>query len=81
MTSTFTLTALPNVMSKPDALVLTISVLLFLGILAISSFRKYLSLPPGPRGLPVIGNLLDFPKQNHGEQFAVMAKKYGMSSK
>ena len=33
--------------------------------------------PPGPKGYPVIGNVLDSPKNPIWEGFAVMAKEYG----
>ncbi|KAF8879274.1 cytochrome P450 [Infundibulicybe gibba] len=36
-----------------------------------------LPLPPGPRGLPVIGNLLDVPTTNQWLVFDEWAKKYG----
>ena len=35
------------------------------------------SYPPGPKGRPIIGNLLDFPANPVWEGFARMAQKYG----
>ncbi|PIL25355.1 cytochrome P450 [Ganoderma sinense ZZ0214-1] len=39
--------------------------------------RKYARLPPGPTALPIVGNLLDFPRKHLGREFAQMARKYG----
>ena len=33
--------------------------------------------PPGPKGYPIIGNMLDFPETPVWEGFAKMAKEYG----
>jgi hypothetical protein len=58
--------------------------------LAISSFlylllvfrdhrrRRGLPYPPGPPSRPIIGNLLDFPKDMPWSAYAEMSKKYGM---
>ncbi|KAJ7600311.1 cytochrome P450 [Mycena floridula] len=34
-------------------------------------------LPPGPRGLPVLGNILDFPRSRLWVKFTELGKKYG----
>ena len=36
-----------------------------------------LPLPPGPRGLPVIGNLLDVPPTNAWKAFSTWSEKWG----
>jgi hypothetical protein len=36
-----------------------------------------LSLPPGPKGWPLIGNLLDIPQSNFVKTYAEWARKYG----
>ena len=40
--------------------------------------RRGLPYPPGPPSRPIIGNLLDFPKDMHWSAYAEMSKKYGM---
>ncbi len=41
--------------------------------------RRRLALPPGPPGLPVVGNVLDFPQSHYGAEFSKLAAKYGVS--
>ncbi|KAI0299732.1 cytochrome P450 [Multifurca ochricompacta] len=41
------------------------------------SKRTRLPLPPGPKGWPLIGNLLDIPKANFGMTYSEWAMKYG----
>ena len=40
--------------------------------------RGGLPYPPGPPSRPIIGNLLDFPKDMPWSAYAEMSKKYGM---
>lgn len=35
------------------------------------------SRPPGPKGLPLIGNVLDIPLKNAAEKYALMGKEHG----
>ena len=44
-----------------------------------SSKRSKLSLPPGPRKLPFIGNILSIPSENQWLAFSQLAKELGMS--
>ncbi|KAH6879360.1 O-methylsterigmatocystin oxidoreductase [Coprinopsis sp. MPI-PUGE-AT-0042] len=39
--------------------------------------RSRLPLPPGPKGLPLIGNLLDIPQEKPWEVYSEWAKQYG----
>lgn len=39
--------------------------------------RKSLPLPPGPKPLPVVGNILDMPKSTEGAHFASYGERYG----
>ena len=39
--------------------------------------NKKLPLPPGPRPLPIVGNLFDMPKVFSGRQYHTLSDKYG----
>ena len=39
----------------------------------------HLPLPPGPPGLPLIGNMLDYPKDSPWMAFKELSKQYGKS--
>jgi hypothetical protein len=53
----------------------------FACIWAIRDYQKHggLSYPPGPRPLPIIGNLLDIPKDSSWLAYTQFSKKYGNS--
>ena len=42
--------------------------------------RQRAPLPPGPKGLPVIGNVLDMPKSHEWYKFTEWNEQYGMFS-
>ncbi|KAI0642608.1 O-methylsterigmatocystin oxidoreductase [Trametes meyenii] len=52
-------------------------VLLLVARLRRSRVRSVLSLPPGPKPLPIIGNLLDMPTKRQAPILREMGKKYG----
>lgn len=64
-------------MSALDILVLVFSLVAFL---AIRDYRRRggLPYPPGPRPLPLIGNLLDIPKEFSWISYTQLSKKHGM---
>lgn len=39
--------------------------------------RRRLALPPGPRGFPLIGNVLDMPQAKESEVFSEWGKRFG----
>ena len=42
-----------------------------------SSRRRGLQYPPGPRGLPILGNLFDIPRRAPWETYTRWGKQYG----
>jgi len=44
---------------------------------AIRDLRRRRGCPPGPRPLPIIGNLLDIPKEFSWLAYTDFSKKYG----
>ncbi len=60
-----------------DILVLVSSIAVFFAI-RDHQRRRGLQYPPGPRPLPLIGNLFDIPKEFSWLTYAQFSKKYGM---
>lgn len=55
-----------------------IILLVFSGVLFLFLRRKKAVLyPPGPKGLPVLGNLFDFPKNQHWIKFTEWGQLFG----
>jgi len=61
-----------------DVLVVVLSLAAFLAIRDYQ-IRGGLLYPPGPRPLPLIGNLIDIPKEFSWLTYTHLSKKYGMS--
>jgi hypothetical protein len=57
----------------------TVALVLILVLVSLrwASKRTRLPLPPGPKGYPLIGNLLDVPKAKFAETYTKWAHKYG----
>ncbi|TFK92449.1 cytochrome P450 [Polyporus arcularius HHB13444] len=43
----------------------------------LSQVRRKARLPPGPKPIPIIGNVLDMPRKHFGREFAELSKKHG----
>ena len=56
-------------------------VLILLGLVIFRAFfaqrNRIAPLPPGPKGLPLLGNLFDMPKSDEYLKFSEWASKYG----
>jgi len=59
--------------------ILDLLVLLSFGLAlsAIRDLQRRRRCPPGPRPLPIIGNLLDIPKESSWLAYTDFSKKYG----
>ena len=67
-------------LSSSDVIVLGLSILSLYSVgLYLRKKRswKAASYPPGPKGYPIIHNLLDIPTEYPWEVYAELAKKYG----
>jgi hypothetical protein len=66
-----------SLMLALDILVFVISIAAFFAIRDYQR-RRGLPYPPGPRPLPLIGNLLDVPKESSWLAYTQLSKKHGM---
>ena len=68
--------AVSLVLTTIDILVLVFSIAIFLAIRDYQK-RRGLPYPPGPRSLPLIGNLFDVPKEFSWLTYTRLSRKYG----
>jgi hypothetical protein len=66
-----------SLISALDILVIVTSLAAFLAIRDYQR-RRGLPYPPGPRPLPLVGNLLDIPKEFSWLSYTQLSKKHGM---
>jgi len=64
-----------NLGTAADIVAFIIGVVLLYYLL--SSRRKHYHLPPGPKPLPIVGNLFDIPKDDACVRYASWSKEYG----
>lgn len=69
----------PSHMLEAAFIVLALAILLGRYI-ATQARRDGGALPPGPRGLPLVGNLLGMPRVRPWYQFTQWAERYGESA-
>ena len=63
-------------LSESNVLALFATLACFL-FLRRATQQKELPLPPGPKGLPIIGNVLQMPRTHIERGFAKLSEKYG----
>lgn len=71
----------PMSLSVTYAIILgSLAVALYLYSFRLRSKQRILPFPPGPKGLPIIGNLLDLPAKNEWLQYHKWSRQYGQLS-
>ena len=76
-----TATSSPLAQLDPSTLVLSSIVIVLLAIFYVNRTKvpKGSKLPPGPKGLPIVGNLPDIPAERPWVKLAEWGKEYGES--
>lgn len=76
---------IPGDLKLPEK-VTAIAALSISGIAAVLTFKRLLDakrrlpLPPGPPGLPIVGNIFDIPEENFWWKYKEWGDQYGSSS-
>jgi hypothetical protein len=67
-----------NAISTANVFIIACYVLLvFLANSYLKRRRRLAAMPPGPRRLPIIGNLLDIPREAPWKAYAEWGKRFG----
>ena len=61
------------------AIIAALSLSLLWALVSDGAQKRNRHLPPGPKGLPIIGNFLQLPKDNEWEAFRDLGNIYGTS--
>lgn len=72
-----TLTPAVDVVNNHPYLSLTSIVLGCAALVRLARWHSRPHLPPGPKGYPIVGNLLDIPPTHVWEKFGAWGKQYG----
>lgn len=65
-------------MDELALITLVVAAITLVGVYRSLKAPKGLPLPPGPPGLPIIGNVLDLPKNQEWVQYRNWGRKYGV---
>lgn len=60
-----------------DAVVILLSIYMLIQIVTVMRRGSPLPLPPGPRPIPLVGNIFDFPRGHEGPHWAKHKAIYG----
>lgn len=60
-----------------DAVVILLSIYMLVQIVSMMRRGSALPLPPGPRPIPLLGNIFNFPKGHEGPHWAKHKEIYG----
>ncbi|KAG6847365.1 hypothetical protein H0H93_008648, partial [Arthromyces matolae] len=66
-----------QILQRPDLAVAVAALIATVGVLSLRRNSSKGKLPPGPRGLPLIGNVLQVPTEHLATYFRKLYKEYG----